>query len=481
MKGLNGWMRVLASSQAAVLSTLLTELDRITAADDSSGMQLAAVILKDSSLTSNILRVSNSVFYNPSGVSVTTVSRAVINIGFKNIRSVCLSLKVLEAVLKERPSPVLVSMLAKTLHGATQAKSLCEDLSNTKQEEVFVASLLSHLAELLVQGSNDDEVKIMNKEVNTESTDDEKNRSAEKRLGVSLTRLSKTLMKQWRIEGLVNKVLVKPDESEEPDRMIQAVILGDEISRAALFGWESPEFQEVMKRVADFKSITAKEAQEHLIATADDTAKSIKEFANGTLTAYIPSSTHVVARQVDVNEKNLELLEPNAEAQLKSLQKITELMMGDFNINTIFKAVLKGIHHGVGIERVTLVIFDKSHQKLVAKYVVGKGTEKWGERFILRYERSLSGFLYNLFESDQAIWVGGSEHKRIAQFLTSEYQGITGQKDFFIAPLTAQGRRVGVIYADMGLSSRSLDKSYFIGYSQFIQQAKLALNILANK
>jgi len=478
MKGLNGWMRVLESNQAAVLSTLLTELDRITTSDDSSGMQLAAVILKDSSLTSNILRVSNSVFYNPSGVPVTTVSRAVINIGFKNIRSVCMSLKVLEAILKDRPSPMLVSMLAKTLHGATQAKALCKDLSYTTQEEVFVASLLSHLAELLIQGTTDDEVRLMNKDVNAESTDEQKNRAAEKHLGVSLTRLSKTLMKQWRIEGLVHKVLSKP---EEPERVVEAVILGDEISRAALFGWNSLEFQDVMKRVADFKGISVKEAQEHSIGAADETAKSIKEFGNGTLTEYIPSSTHKVARHSGENKQQLKLLEPNAEVQLKVLQEITELMMGAFNINTVFKTILKGIHHGVGVERATLVIFDKSHQKLVAKYVVGKGTEKWGERFVLRYERSLSGFLYNLFESDQAVWIGGAEHKKITQFLTPEYQGITGQKDFFIAPLTAQGRRVGVIYADMGLSSRPLNKSYFAGYSQFIQQAKLALNILANK
>jgi HD-like signal output (HDOD) protein len=471
-------MRVLESSQAAVLSTLLKELDRITAAEDSSGMQLAAVILKDSSLTSNILRVSNSVFYNPSNVPVTTISRAVLNIGFKNIRSVCMSLKVLEAVLKDRPSPMLVSMLAKTLHGATQAKALCQDLTQTAQEEVFVASLLSHLAELLVQGSIDDEVKILNKEVNAESTDDQKNRAAEKHLGVSLSRLSKTLMKQWRIEGLVHKVLSKPDE---PEKIVEAVMLGDEISRAALFGWDSAEFLEVMKRVADFKGVSIKEAQEHIIGTADEAAKSINEFGRGTLTQYIPSSTHKVARQSVNQEEQQNLLEPNADIQLKTLQEITELMMGDFNINKVFKAVLNGVHKGVGVERVTLVIFDKSHQKLVAKYVVGKGTEKWGERFILRYERSLSGFLYNLFESDQAVWIGGSEHKKITQFLTSEYQGITGQKDFFIAPLTAKGKRIGVIYADMGLSSRPLDKSYFVGYCQFIQQAKLALNILANK
>ena len=155
--------------------------------------------------------------------------------------------------------------------------------------------------------------------------------------------------------------------------------------------------------------------------------------------------------------------------------------MDDFNINTVFKTILKGLHKGVGLERVTMAIFDKSHQKLVSKYVMGAGTEKWGERFVLRYERSLSGFLYNLFENDQTVWVGNIDHKNITQYLTSEYQGITGQRDFFIAPLSAQGKRVGVIYADMGLSSRPLNKQYFIAYNQFIQQAKLALNILASK
>jgi len=478
MKGLNGWMRVLEVSQAAVLSTLLTELDRITAADDSSGMQLAEVILKDASLTSNILRVSNSVLYNPSGVPVTTVSRAVINIGFKNIRSVCLSLKVLETVLKERPSPVLVSMLAKTLHGASQAKALCDDLSPTKREEVFVASLLSHLAELLVLGSDENEVKVMNKDVNSESTNDEKNRAAEKRLGVSITRLSKTLMKQWRIEGLVNTVLAKPSE---PERMIEAVFLGDEISRAALIGWDSLEFQAVMKRVADFKDVSLDDAKQAIITTADDAAKMIKQFGHGILTEYIPTSKHKVVRSKEKSIEDEKKLEPNSEVQLKILQELTELMMSKFNINAVFKTILKGIHNGVGIERVTLVIFDKSHQKLVAKYVVGSGTEKWGERFVVRYERSLSGFLYNLFEKDQAIWVGSSEHKSVAQYLTSEYQGITGQDDFFIAPLSAQNKRVGVIYADMGVSSRPLNKNYFSGFSQFIQQAKFALNILANK
>ena len=104
MRGLHGWVRLLENNEAAVLSGLLKELDRITLSDESSAMHLADVVLKDPSLTSNLIKIGNSVQFNASTIPVTTVSRAILNIGFKHIRSFCLSLKVLEAVLKDSPT-----------------------------------------------------------------------------------------------------------------------------------------------------------------------------------------------------------------------------------------------------------------------------------------------------------------------------------------------------------------------------------------
>ena len=60
MKGLNGWMRLLEGSETAVLSTLIEELERITISDETSGAQLAEVILKDASLASSVIRIANS-------------------------------------------------------------------------------------------------------------------------------------------------------------------------------------------------------------------------------------------------------------------------------------------------------------------------------------------------------------------------------------------------------------------------------------
>lgn len=478
MKGLHGWMRTLENSEAAVLSTLLKELDQVTASDESSGMQLAEVILKDVSLTANIIRVANTVNFNPSNVSVTTVSRAIINIGFKNIRSICLSIKVLETVLKESPSPLLIAMLARSLHSANQSKALCKELSPTESEELFVASLLSHLAELLVLGCHESEVKQLKHEIEPSSTEGEKNRCAEKFLGVSLTRLAKTLTKQWRIEGLVNQVLAGGNEE---DRRVQAVLLGDEISRVSLLGWDSPEFKEISQRVAEFQNISEHEAAEGLKKVADETADTVASFGRKVLVEHIPTSTRAAKQIEKKSDGDSDGLQANTKIELKALEKIDLLLADQFNINDIFKLSLQGLHQGIGLERVALAIFDREHLKVAVKYAAGDGTAKWREKFIVRYERSHSGFLFNLFERDQAAWIGHPDYQHISQYMGSEYSGITGQKSFFIAPLATGRKRVGFVYADMGVSRRALNDTNFEGFHRFLDKLKAALNKLATK
>ncbi len=478
MKGLHGWMRTLEKSEAAVLSSLLKELDQVTASEESSGAQLAEVILKDVSLTASVVRVANSVTFNPSNISVTTVSRAIINIGFKNIRSICLSIKVLEAVLQESPAPLLLAMLARSLHGANQAKALCKEFSQSQQEEVFVASLLSHLAELLVLGSYEEEVRLLKREVEPTSSVEEKNRCAEKFLGVSLTRLAKTLTKQWRIKGLINDLLV---EGSENDKRVQAVILGDEISRTAILGWDSPELKSVAQRVAEFKGVGEVEAVLALKKTADETAETVASFGKKVLVDYIPTSTRSAKMLEKKTELNGEGLQPNSAIELEVLERMDALLATHFNLNEVFKLCLQGLHKGIGLERVALAIFEKGHQKVIVKYASGQGTEKWREKFVVRYERSHSGFLFNLFERDQTAWIGHPDYQHISQYLSPEYVGITGQKKFYISPLATGRKRIGFIYADMGGNSRELNDSHFEGFHSFLDKAQEALTVLASR
>jgi HD-like signal output (HDOD) protein len=480
MKGLHGWMRVLEDSETAVLSTLLTELDRVTGSDDSSGEQLAKIILKDAHLTANIIRVANSVTFNPNNAPVTTVSRAVINIGFTHIRSLCLSIKVLEAVLKERSSPLLLSVLARSLHAAGQAKALCSKMKNTHQEEIFVACLVSHLAELLVLGANDTEVKLLSDELEAHSTSQEKDRAAEKYLGVSLTRLAKTLVKQWRMQGLILDVVTNSNPDEESLAM-RAIHLGNEISRASLLGWDSPEFIDVVEQVAEFQEQSPEVVKKSIIKMADSTSETVMSFGKKILVDYIPTSKKAAKALPSKNEQAKPLLQPDFELQEKALKKLTKMLSADFNINSVFKLVLNGLNKGVGLERMVLAIFDKNDSKFIAKYVAGLGTENWKDKFIIRFERSQSGFLYQLFQTEQIVWVGGEQFKEMSSYLGSEFVAITGQKSFFIAPLQVDNKMIGFIYSDMGYSAQELSIQYFEGFHKFMEKINLALNILASK
>lgn len=480
MKGLHGWMRVLEENEMAVLSTLLNELDRVTGSDDSSGEQLAKIILKDAHLTADIIRVANSVTFNPNNVAVTTISRAIINIGFQHIRSLCLSIKVLEAVLKERSSPLLMSSLARSLHAASQAKALCTKMKPTQQEEVFIASLLSHLAELLVLGVHEAEVKMLSDDLEAHSSLQEKDRAGEKYLGVSFSRLAKTLIKQWRIQGLILEVVTNTNPEEET-KVIKAVRLGNEISRVALLGWDSPEFKELVEQVAEFQEKSPEDVKQSILKSADLAEETIMSFGKKTLSEYVPTSKRQAKALPSKDEQVGDHQTPDSVYQEQALTQLTGMMSKDFNINSIFKVVLSGLNKGVGLERMALAIFDKNHSKFIAKYVAGSGTDNWKEKFVVRFEKNPSAFLYQLFQRQQMVWVGGEQFREMSNFVGSEFLAITGQKNFYIAPLQVDSKMIGFIYSDMGVSSQDLTIEHFEGFHQFIQQVNLALSILASK
>lgn len=486
MKGLNGWLRNLESNQSAVLATLLKELERLTASEESSGMDVGEVILKDANLTSNIIRVGNSVMFNSSNIPVTTISRAILNIGFDQLRSICISIKVLESVLNDNPSDLLLSRLATTLHAAAQAKALVSDQPHSVQEEVYVAALLSQLTELLILSSEEEDAKAFSGKISSVTESTEKNAAAEKTLGVSLTRLGKTLMKRWRIEGLVNKVLL---DFQEKDDLLQAIDLGSEVARTALYGWNSPEFRKTLEKVAEFKNVEPGNVRKTIRQVAEEAEEAVSQYGNVALEGKIVHGEVVGADESDAssakgsspNRDSVAPLKPNPEFQLKALQELTKMLSGEFNINRIFKTSLLGMNKGVGLERCTLAIFDKTQLKLAAKYVQGEGTRHWLESFVVSYARSETGFLYQIFKQDRIVWAGSDEFKQFMINLPTEYKGITGEDDFFIAPLSTQGRKIGIVYADMGYSKSALSPDLFDGFKMFIQQMRMALALLAAK
>ncbi len=120
--------------------------------NDLSAQELAALILKDYGLTSKVIRMANSAFYNPSGTEITTVSRAIVYLGLNPIKEIALATSLFETVMRETPTSRREKIL-KLLSQSYLCAYICRQLAEKtpyEDEELFVCSLLYQIVRIVL-------------------------------------------------------------------------------------------------------------------------------------------------------------------------------------------------------------------------------------------------------------------------------------------------------------------------------------------
>ncbi len=138
-------------SELPAMSDHVKELISLLNRNDVKAQELAAVILKDASLTTKILQVVNSAYYSR-GVPVTSVSRAITAVGLGTLRELATTLALFEDFLKAGVEKDEISkVLTKSFLSATQAKILCKVKKlKAPEEEVFICALLHELGKIII-------------------------------------------------------------------------------------------------------------------------------------------------------------------------------------------------------------------------------------------------------------------------------------------------------------------------------------------
>lgn len=124
---LRGWVQKLSEEEMPIFAQTVGEINRILATEEYSSLALTRIILQDPSMTAKVVKLANSVFYNPGGTPISTVSRAVVVLGFNAVQAICISIMVIETMVKGRAKERVMRELARSIHAATQAKALYPD------------------------------------------------------------------------------------------------------------------------------------------------------------------------------------------------------------------------------------------------------------------------------------------------------------------------------------------------------------------
>ena len=132
----------------AMAETVL-RVNKLTADEDASAGELAKAILDDYALTNKVLRVVNSAVYGRS-TEVTTVSRAIVVLGWNPIRSLVLTFKLFDALPDSPSKDDVKNLMGESFCTGMVARTVAESLEAVREEQAFICGLFHQFGQLLV-------------------------------------------------------------------------------------------------------------------------------------------------------------------------------------------------------------------------------------------------------------------------------------------------------------------------------------------
>lgn len=505
---LENWLEVIRDHKMPIFEQTVHRILLIAEDERAPASALANIILQDAALTARLLRLANSVLYNPSTTTISTVTRAVIVLGFNVVRELCLTLVLVETLLHGQAKVRLERELAHALHAATQARALAMASGDRSPEEVFIATLLYRIGELAFWCFGNEYCDRVEQLMQTGQTPEI---AQEKILGFQLSALTRRLIHEWRLTDLLQEAI---DHPTRQDDRLQTLRLGQHIAHCATeFGWESDEMTHWVQRSAELLDITEAEARELLQRKATEAATMAREcgasgaakriplpgeehccvdsvFTDPSVTnnqstiaddaiAAAPLVAIEAGAEYDSEPEISAYPQPDPHLQLSILRELGQAIdSANCDFSVIMELVLEGIYRGVGMDRVIFALTTPDKQFINSKYMIGF-TDENGKTKSLRCKRpeKSSNILFDALDTKQAHLVTLMERRRNPNLVPAELVAQIGNVAFMVAPILINQKGIGLFIADRGLSQRPLDTESFQNFQHFVQQANFGLSV----
>jgi HD-like signal output (HDOD) protein len=198
-----------------IFSTTINKIRRMSSDPDSDAMSVAKEVLKDANLSSKLLRLGNSAYYNRGVGKISVISRAVIVLGFDTVKNLTLTLKLIESFQDANPSVEMGKMLVKSYLAAGFVRDIADKCGVKDIEESYVCALLHNLGEITVAYVLPDEYLRILELIRVEAHS--RAQAEQTVLGTSIARISQELATSWEFPpSVVNTMAPSPSKINRP-------------------------------------------------------------------------------------------------------------------------------------------------------------------------------------------------------------------------------------------------------------------------
>jgi serine/threonine protein kinase len=479
--------RMRHKSDFPALSDSVSAINKLTAAEGESVNSLSNTILRDFALTNKILRLVNSVYYRQAGGgSISTVSRAVIVLGFDTIRNIAITVLLFEHIQnKSNARELKEAFLRANLAGLLARESCHGPLLRRQGEEAFICALFHGLGRLLAKYYFPEEVEEVEKLMEFKKLSE--NAASAQILGISFEELGIGIAKNWGFPGtIVGSMRRLPAEDiRKPNTLDEAlhIVAGFANEMCDLLA-ETPREQrgKVMAkmghRFATGLQATDRQMQESAKKAVEDLAQvasilhvNLKQspFARqaaaliggstqeieAALTPQAPGDTLVEtmlgdAMLPDAHPDEQEVGVPvDAQSVLSSgIQDISNSLVDDFTLNDILRIILETMYRAMGFKRVLLALRDPKTGQMTGRFGLGPDVAELARQFRFPMSTQVSDVFLLATGRGLDIIITDIDDPKIADKVPAWYRERIPAKTFVLFPLNIKGNPVALIYCD---------------------------------
>jgi eukaryotic-like serine/threonine-protein kinase len=182
--------------------------------------ELTDSILSDIALTNKLLKLVNSAFYSTGystgGEKITTISRAILVLGYAQLRSAALSLTLFQNMESGRKQPLkeIKEMSVNNFLSGILAKNLAGRIGGIDREEAFICSIFYNLGKLITTFYLIDEKHKVDERVRKDGVHEQI--ASQSLLGISYEDLGVMIAEQWNFPEKIVSAMKRPPTMPVP-------------------------------------------------------------------------------------------------------------------------------------------------------------------------------------------------------------------------------------------------------------------------
>lgn len=470
--------KIRQSNDFPAMSSTITLLNKFDSKDDISITEFANVILKDFALTTKILKIVNSVHFMQFG-EVTTISRAIILLGFENVRNLAMALILFDQLHKYKTNIPLMESVLKSFYSALLAEKISSETDFADKEEAFICALFHIFGKILVSFTMPDKLPeildFMQKHNANESV------AAMSILGITFEEIGAAIARDWNFPKKIiySMKRIMPSElsdtQNDADKLRSISTFVHNISNVIATYDALSERETAINKMIDAYGVHFKPYKKIINDVIKSSSEDFIQFSNifgidlqrSVFSKNLLKSKDTPSDQrikVVDDELNLgggietidEIMEMDSYESPESIfrrgiQDINKSLLSGFSLNDVIRIVLETMYRGLQLSQEAKVLFlikDTKRPMMVVRYGFGaeiNETKSWFEINLNETEDVFNRAILN--QKDLVIKSIISEDvKRILP----EWYRQRIKEDLFIIllPIVISGVSIGLYYID---------------------------------